>query len=127
MNNWLRPIADGLLGKETMRLRILLLTCLLSVAGCLSSGQDIRPEQVAQIVKGKTTEADLVRMFGQPVARGVDNNGCRYLNWSRTQINDPWLVPLPVPQPIEQKALSVTLGPDGTVKDFYMSDASPPK
>lgn len=35
------------------------------------SGSQISAENVSSIVKGKTTEAELVSMFGQPISKGV--------------------------------------------------------
>lgn len=47
-----------------------------SLLGCTytnhyESGTKISAEKVQKIVKGKTTEADLINMFGQPFSKGV--------------------------------------------------------
>ena len=56
----------------------LALTCIIAVAaltGCATStytmGNDFASANVASIVKGTTTEADLLRMFGQPYTKSV--------------------------------------------------------
>lgn len=59
-----------------MKKLLLALFCGALLAGCTytnnyESGTKIDVEKVNQIVKGKTTEADLVSMFGQPFSKSV--------------------------------------------------------
>jgi hypothetical protein len=43
-----------------------LLAVSLALAGCVSSGKEISDSQLNQFVRGRTTEADVVAVLGQP-------------------------------------------------------------
>ena len=100
----------------------------LAAAGCYtsSSGPKMAPEDLATIQKGKTTEADLVRMFGEPQSRFVDAQGIRHLSWGSVRATVPLFIGMgSAGQSTRVKTLAVTLGPDGTVTDYTMGESSP--
>ena len=69
-----------------MKIRFIALVTFLnlSLVGCATStysvGKPFPSENVSQIVKGKTTSQDLIRLFGEPFTKTVlsatDENGC---------------------------------------------------
>jgi hypothetical protein len=106
-------------------------TKLLAIALLISSGlttwawfpPSITQEKVNQIQIGRTTETDLVRLFGAPTTRRVDLRGEVELDWFRSK-------PIP-PQgylpligsfigglDIDSQQLAVVLSPRGTVLRF---------
>ena len=59
----------------TPRLRILLLTALLSLThiSCATVGRDFPEKHVTQIEIGKTTQEDVRRLFGPPWRTGIED------------------------------------------------------
>ncbi|AKJ41806.1 hypothetical protein [Pragia fontium] len=59
-----------------MKRLLIIITCFTLITGCVYTssyevGKAFDEEKVSQIVKGKTTEAELLSMFGQPFAKSV--------------------------------------------------------
>jgi hypothetical protein len=52
----------------------------LLLAGCMTIGRPFRTELVSRIELGKTDEGELLRLFGPPYRRGVDD-GDRTWTW----------------------------------------------
>ena len=50
-----------------------LIACMAVMSGCGSVGRDFDTEMAQTIEKGKTTKADIKRMFGLPFKTGVQN------------------------------------------------------
>jgi outer membrane protein assembly factor BamE (lipoprotein component of BamABCDE complex) len=57
------------------------ITCAALVCGCASVGNNFDSRKVSEIKKGETTEAELVKMFGQPNQRGVNSESGTSLTW----------------------------------------------
>lgn len=70
------------LGREGWGVKkfFLLLFCVV-LAGCVSSGTNYDPANVAKIVKGVSTEADCVALLGQPTTRVNQSDGTVLLMW----------------------------------------------
>ena len=71
-------------------LKFLLLQCLFATAmiffaGCASVGNNFDDSKASQIIKGQTSEADLIQMFGQPQSRSMNSEGQTILNWMYSQ------------------------------------------
>lgn len=49
------------------------ITALLTLGGCARVGQDFNANKVQTIQIGKTTQNDIVAMFGQPWRKGIEN------------------------------------------------------
>ena len=112
-----------------MRLLSIIIVSAIIVAGnigCATSGHEIKSDQVSQIVKGKTTEADLVRMFGQPQSVSTDSQGSRHLMWMHTTANAIPFAAMFTPM-VASENLMATVGPDGVVQDFSSSEMKTPK
>ena len=59
-----------------------ILCCLaLFAASCASVGNNFDDTKISQIKKGETTEADLVKMFGEPQNRSVSSENGLTLTW----------------------------------------------
>ncbi len=59
-----------------MKRLLIIITCLTLITGCVYTsnyevGKAFDEEKVSQIVKGKTTETELISMFGQPFTKAV--------------------------------------------------------
>ena len=61
-----------------------MLLCVGLVSGCFHSttGKEIDPLKVNTIQAGKTTEAQMVEMFGEPMTWTDGSDGSRTLNWN---------------------------------------------
>lgn len=98
-----------------------------SLTGCVSMGENFDENQVSQIKKGQTTEADLIDMFGQPQNRGVNSEGMRVLTWQymESRVKGESFIPYAGPfiggSRSKQKTLTAQLGPDGKVASFESS------
>lgn len=105
---------------------VLVLTMAL-LAGCAAGSKPIDKEQLCSIQPGKTTEADLVRMFGEPQSRTAGSDGTQYLTWTHMDMTGVALGGLGVPfmPPPSSQGLYVKLGPDGTVASYTTSDGNP--
>lgn len=49
----------------------------IALAGCVSAGTQVKPEQLSGFTKGVTTFDDVVRRLGQPNTTGTKSNGTR--------------------------------------------------
>ena len=59
-----------------------ILCCLaLFAVSCASAGNNFDDSKISQIKKGETTEADLVKMFGEPQNRSVNSESGLTLTW----------------------------------------------
>lgn len=52
---------------------LVVITVLLTLAGCARVGQDFNANKVHTIKIGETTQNDIVAMFGQPWRKGIEN------------------------------------------------------
>ncbi|MGH8557319.1 MAG: hypothetical protein ACRESZ_07625 [Methylococcales bacterium] len=106
---------------------ILLVAITACFSGCTSSGKKIEQSNISQIIKGRTTEADLVQMFGSPKNRSVSSTGIVTLMWMyyAHDMNAASFIPYAGlvlgGSKTETQTLVVTLGPDGKVQDFNSS------
>ena len=50
-----------------------LVTCLFLISSCVSMGRDFPVDSVPKIQSGKTTQEDIVRMFGPPWRTGIED------------------------------------------------------
>jgi hypothetical protein len=84
----------------------------------------MKPEQIASIQKGKTTEADLIKMFGEPKMRTSDSEGNHQLTFMHAEQHNALAGEFyGGAYNMQSQSLTVTIGPDGTVKDFRTSDS----
>jgi len=59
-----------------------ILSCLVLFAGgCASAGNNFDDSKISQIKKGETTEADLVKLFGEPQNRSINSESGLTLTW----------------------------------------------
>jgi hypothetical protein len=101
-----------------------ILFCAVVMIGCASTGKNFDSRKINDIQKGKTTEADLVSMFGQPNQRGQNASGAKTMMWlySESAINGKQFIPFAGPflggVDTKNKSLTVMLASDGTVEDY---------
>jgi hypothetical protein len=109
--------------------RILGLSALCSIIlfGCASAGTNFDSRKVTEIQKGRTTEADLVGMFGEPKARGIKTGGVKTLSWVyvQSQVKGETFIPFAGAwlggTDTKTKTLTVSLDDKGTVSDYEYS------
>ena len=63
------------------RISAFLLSLCLIAAGCTSVGNNFDESKIQSIKKGETTEADLVKLFGEPENRAVNSEGGVTMTW----------------------------------------------
>ena len=93
-------------------------------AGCYSSGPQITPQQVSSIQRGVTTEADLVKMWGEPFSSHTTMNGNKELDWAHVDENiTGTFIPF-APQNSQAHGVIVTVDKDGIVTDYRESETT---
>lgn len=98
---------------------LFLLPLLALVCGCswTLSGQEFDDTKVAEIQVGKTTERQLLALFGEPISRSMDKNGVLQLEWYRH-----YVPAFGGPEGGYKKRLKVTLDNTGRVTAFKSGD-----
>lgn len=105
----------------------MLSVCILSLVGCASAGKNFDSRKVPQIEKGRTTEAELVQMFGEPTSRGLKTGGIKTLSWvyAESRVKGETFIPFAGAflggTDTKTKTLIVALASDGTVSDYEYS------
>ena len=59
---------------------------LVVASGCVTVGTKVDDEQLKQIVVGKTTEAEVVKLLGNPGGYSEQPDGSRVLTWVQSSI-----------------------------------------
>ena len=59
--------------KETSAFLTVLAACFFLINGCVSMGRDFPVDSVPKIQQGKTTQQDILRMFGPPWRTGIED------------------------------------------------------
>jgi hypothetical protein len=88
--------------KLQVSLRLILSTAFVArMVGYASAGQNFEENKVSQIKKGKTTEAELVQMFGEPQSRGRNPDGTTNLTWQcfESRVKGETVVPIAAQTP----------------------------
>ncbi|GGF00723.1 hypothetical protein GCM10011611_02900 [Aliidongia dinghuensis] len=65
--------------------RIFAAAASVAVAGCMSSGTEVKQEQLADLQKGKTTYAEVVSKFGPPNSSTVTSEGAKIISYVHTE------------------------------------------
>lgn len=89
----------------------------LVLAACITIGQKFRPQQVELIKKGETTNNEVLKLLGNPMRTGFDDNGLR--EWTYAYYRAGAFSGL------EGHDLVVKFLPDGTVKSFSYHSTDP--
>lgn len=102
------------------------------ISGCAlpysqSSGTPIDEAKVSQIVKGKTTRAEIETMFGKPINTMMLPDGRRALSYSYTRTK---LTAIGTPIPLvggargttQNQTLQIYLSKEGIVEDYEFTD-----
>jgi SmpA/OmlA family protein len=90
-------------------LRALIFLAAAAAAGCISIGKPFPTDRVSSIVIGKTTQAEILSIYGQPFRTGLDDGN---LAWTYTDYR------LKVFGPQKTTDLYVRFNADGTVKSY---------
>jgi hypothetical protein len=102
----------------------LLLFFVVTLASCASVGTNFDSRKITDIQKGKTTEPQLVAMFGKPNSRGVNSENGSTLMWiySEAQVKGSTFIPLAGAfvggATSKTKTLTVRLDQSGTVSGY---------
>ncbi len=97
------------------------------LCGCASAGKNFDSGKVSEIHKGETTEADLVRMFGPPIQRGINSETGLTLTWvySEARVKGETFIPFAGAfvggATTKTKTLLINLDQDGKVASFSYS------
>ena len=75
---------------------LLLLASVALVCSCASVGKNFDSTKVSQIIKGQTTEAELVKMFGPPSQRAINSESGTALTWlySEARVKGESFIPI---------------------------------
>lgn len=101
------------------------------LASCASVGTPIATQNVTNIRKGVTTEAELVQMFGPPTDKSFDSNDRVVMTWnhSAAQAKGTSFIPFAGPfvggTNVQVQKLIVILGKDGRVVNYTMNESHP--
>jgi hypothetical protein len=115
------------LQRAIVSIAILTLFCL---AGCATTipdqGRKFAAENATKIEVGKTTEAEVVQLVGEPTMRTRNANGTTVLVYQHTQSSTSYnyfdALTGKMPEVKSQgQTLVVTIGPDGKVQDYNQS------
>lgn len=93
-----------------------LIAAALGFSGCLTLGRQFSVGQIPRIELGKTTQDQLVSMFGQPYRRGVED-GDDTTTWLHYHVN--------VLGNERTRDLYVRFNPGGTVKSYSFNSTIP--
>ena len=100
---------------------------LVLLCGCASVGNNFDSRKIAEIKKGETTEADLVKMLGPPAQRGVNSESGVSLTWVYSEARTKGETFIPIAGAFvggartKTKILSVVLDPAGVVSTYNYS------
>lgn len=112
--------------------RLLSIATLVLLAACASStftqGREFSTDNVGQIVKGKTTDAEILQLFGPPFQRTVLSDGTE--SWSYTYtVGESTAHIYPFYSSVHttgtQKTLNVTIA-KGVVSNFSYTEGAAP-
>lgn len=117
-----------------MKFRIITIVSLviLSLSGCATSsysvGKNFSSENVSQIVKGKTTSAEVITFFGEPNSKTVisaTGEKWIYMHSEGTTKAQSYIVAMDVKTMGTQKMLDVLIT-DGVVANFTFTEGQNP-
>ncbi|MBK1858209.1 outer membrane protein assembly factor BamE domain-containing protein [Cerasicoccus arenae] len=103
---------------------------MLLLTGCASSGTKMDSNQISNIEKGVTKQAELNAMLGNPMSVGFDADGNKTATWVYTRAESDGRNFIPIygafdsRMNLQQQMLIVIFNPDGTVKDFNYNDST---
>jgi outer membrane protein assembly factor BamE (lipoprotein component of BamABCDE complex) len=104
--------------------RMLVITALFALAGCVSSGTKVTEQQAGQFEKGKSTEADVIARLGPPstVIRQSDGSHIDQYTHIDSQARAASFIPvvglMAGGADSKMSIVSFTFTPDGLLKDW---------
>lgn len=101
-----------------MKKSIAVVLVLLSLTGCAHVGEPIDQLAVSQIVKGKTTKAELLDMFGPPLVVSSNSDNTETLAWSHVSIGA-------FGSGYQQQSFTAVLNEAGVVTSYTNSTVNP--
>ncbi len=113
-----------------MRKIFCFLTSVALLCGCASVGNNFDANKVSTIKKGETTEADLIKTFGQPSQRGINSEGTITLSWIYSEATAKGATFIPIVGAfagganVKTKILCVYLDQSGKVSRYDYSGGS---
>lgn len=103
---------------------------LLAVAGCMSSGKEIKQDQLSDLQKGKTTYPEVLAKFGAPNTSTVTSDGLRIINYTHTEAQAKAATFIPVVGLFaggatgHATAVTLTFDKDGVLQNYTASATS---
>ena len=109
-----------------------IIALLILISGCASTsysvGKSFSSESVAKIIKGKTTSAQLVQLFGEPFTKSVisaNEEKWIYMHSSGTSSAQSYVFTMDVKTTGTQKTLDILLK-DGVVINYAFTEGPTP-
>lgn len=124
--------------RKKLSLSFLLVLSVLAFTGCsVNSGNGAIQGQSNQklsqkLIKGKTTEAQVVRMFGQPTDKTFKGNGEPEWIYKHSALHNGFVSYIPIvgffagDQSQTKKELAILFHKNGTIKDWAWSSSNTP-
>ena len=98
---------------------ILTALAVVTLVGCsaTSGNKQLSSDKLNQIVPAKTTRAELIKWFGDPMTVGIDENGMASAGWVHVRaVAGPFAVD------VKQQILAVNFDTNNVVKSFTFTD-----
>ncbi len=99
------------------------------LAGCASVGTPIDVSATSQLVKGKSTEADAIRIFGPPSHKTLNSEGNVMMMWIHTTASAKPESFIPIVgafaggTDVRQQTLTILVGKDGRIVNWTSNDS----
>jgi hypothetical protein len=104
--------------------------CLVTLAGCVSSGTKVTPEQLSAFVPGKTTEAEVIASLGAPTNAMTGPDGGKTDMWMYTSMHATAVPFVPIVGSLaggaknDSSMVTLLFTPDGVLKSKTSSTGS---
>lgn len=109
----------------------LLATLLFStLTGCVSSGREIKSDQLTNFTKGKTTIADVTSALGKPTTTTTTSDGRRRVNYAfvhaqaRPETYIPFIGGLVGGADVRSSMVDFTFDKNGILEDYTQSESN---
>src|SRR5690348_4632045 len=113
-----------------MRMVALAAATALTLSGCYTVGTHVERDDASQFEKGVTTEADVVRSFGEPQLVTSKTDGTRTItySWAHARVKGTTFIPIvqlfASGAKVEAKSTTFVFGQDGKLSEVVLSEST---